>query len=128
MGYFLLEKNLLTKNSLLIKTRLHRKFNFTPILKISTGDIITLVFWREAIVYKFEGICIALKKKSLDHINVTICVRNIIDQIGIEITAAFFPNRIYALTVSDYKRKQLLYRKAKLYYLRTKLNRASRVK
>jgi hypothetical protein len=29
---------------------------------------------------------------------------NIIDQIGIEITAAFFPNRIYALTVSDYKR------------------------
>jgi len=68
-----------------------------------------------------------IRKKSLFNIDVTICVRNIIENVGIEMTAAFFPNRVYALTISDYKRKQLLYRKAKLYYLRLKLNRASRV-
>jgi len=128
MNYFSLEKEIIIKNSLLIQTRLRRLFNFLNILKISTGDILTLVFWREAIVYKFEGICIALRKKSLSHIDVTVCVRNIIERVGIEVTAAFFPNRVYAMTISDYKRKQLLYRKAKLYYLRTKFNRASRIK
>jgi len=69
----------------------------------------------------------AIRKKALFNIDVTICVRNILETIGIEVTAAFFPNRVYTLIISDYKRKQLTYRKSKLYYLRVKLNRASRI-
>jgi len=43
MIYFLLEKDSLIKNSLL-KSQLYRMCLFANILKISTGDIITLVF------------------------------------------------------------------------------------
>jgi len=56
------------------------------------------------------------------------CVRNVIYGIGIELVAMYYANRIYYVSILDYKRKQARYVKAKLYYLRHKLNRASRVK
>lgn len=129
INYFLVKRNV-TKISLLIKSRLKRKkiFGFRKILQITSGDIIALVFWKEAILYRFEGICIAIKKNSLTHFNTSVCVRNVILGVGIEVTASYFPNRVYYMTILDYKRKQFLYRKAKLFYLRQKINRASRVK
>ncbi len=48
---------------------------------------------------------------------------------GVEITVLYFLNRLYKnLFMSDYKRKQFLYRSSKLYYLTDKENRNSRVK
>lgn len=127
--YFLV-KSKITKISLLIKSRLKRKkiFGVRKILQITSGDIIALVFWKEAIIYRFEGICIAIKKKSLTQFNTSVCVRNVILGVAIEVTASYFPNRVYYMTILDYKRKQFIYRKAKLCYLSQKINRESRVK
>lgn len=116
--------------SSLVKTRLERMYlmGSTPLVHINTGDIIALVFWKDAIIYRFDGICIAIKKFSLLQLEAGLCLRNVILGIGIEVVASYFINQIYSLIILDYKRKQFLYRKSKLYYLRCKLNRASRVK
>jgi len=70
----------------------------------------------------------SIRYKSLTNVNTNICLRNVLFGIGIEVTASYFINRVYILTILDYKRKQFIYRRSKLYYLRCKLNRASRVK
>jgi ribosomal protein L19 len=113
-----------------VKTRMERMYlmGSTPLVHVNTGDIIALVFWKDAIIYRFDGICIAVKKFSLLNLETSICVRNVILGIGIEVVGSYFINQIYSLIILDYKRKQFLYRKSKLYYLRCKLNRASRVK
>jgi len=59
--------------------------------------------------------------------NASLILRNVIMGVGIEIAVSYFYNRVYRLTVADYKRKQFIYRRAKLYYLRQKMNVASRV-
>ena len=87
-----------------------------------------LVYWKEAILYRFEGICIVIRNKSLRNLNTSLIIRNILSGIGIEVTASYYANRAFKLTISDYKRKQFFYRNSKLYYLRKKINRASRVK
>lgn len=127
--YFLIDFKV-NKLSLLIKDRLKRKnvLNLINILHITSGDIIALVFWKEAIIYRFEGICFSIKNKSLTNFNTSISVRNVILGVGVEVIASYFPNRVYFMTILDYKRKQFLYRKSKLYYLRKKLNRSSKVK
>jgi len=62
------------------------------------------------------------------NINTSLIIRNVISGVGIEVVVSFFMNRVFSLSILDYQRKQFLYRKSKLYYLRGKLNRASRVK
>jgi len=118
------------KTLLLLQARRKRMFigGIYNLFKITAGDIIALVFWKEAIIYKFEGICLSVRYKSQLNSNAGLCVRNVLFGIGIEVTAALYSTRIYYLTILDYKRKQFLYRKSKLYYLRYKLNQASRVK
>jgi len=49
-------------------------------------------------------------------------------RVGIEMTVSYYYNRVYYLIISDYKRKQFLYKKSKLFFIRKKVNRASRVK
>lgn len=129
-NYFVYDKELTTRTSLLIKQRSRRQkvLNLVNVSHVNTGDILVVIFWKEAIIYRFEGICISIKKKSLAKPDVTLILRNIVMGVGIEFTVSYFYNRVYFLTVSDYKRKQFLYKKSKLYYLRQKLNRASRVK
>lgn len=118
------------KTELLIKERLKRAYilNTSNILHVTAGDIVVVAFWKAAIIYRFEGICIAVRKKSLSVLNTTLILRNVISGVGIEVTVSFFLNRVFTLAILDYKRKQFLYRKSKLYYVRQKLNRASRVK
>jgi ribosomal protein L19 len=60
--------------------------------------------------------------------NMTILLRNVIFGIGIEFIISYFLNRAFNLSIGDYKRKQFVYKRAKLYYLRTKKNQASWVK
>lgn len=129
-SYFLLDDNNVSKNSLLIQQRKRRKhiLNLSEAIQFVSGDIIVVVFWKSYIVYRFEGICIAIKKRSLQNSNVSLVLRNVILGVGIELTVSYFINRVYNLSLSDYKRKDFLYKRSKLYYVRQRMNRASRIK
>lgn len=97
--------------------------------KFTRGDILTVNFWSKSCNYHFEGICLSLKNKHLVSLNSIIKLRNVLYGTGVEITVLYFLNRLYKnLFMSDYKRKQFLYRSSKLYYLTDKENRNSRVK
>lgn len=109
-----------------IKNRKQR--NLISSSKLNTGDILSVVFWQKGIIYKFEGICISIKKKKLLSSNTSLIIRNVIAGIGVELTVSYYANRVYSMVILDYKRKHFNYKRSKLYYLREKLNRASRVK
>ena len=55
-------------HELLMETRTKRKFNLVLSNKgyIVAGDILSIAFWKEARAYKFEGMCLAIKKKALN--------------------------------------------------------------
>lgn len=97
--------------------------------KFTRGDILTVNFWSKSCNYHFEGICLSLKNKNITSPNTVIKIRNVLYSTGVEITVAYFLNRIYKnLIMSDYKRKKFLYRSSKLYYLSEKENQKSRIK
>jgi len=91
------------------------------------GDILIVFFWVKGLLYRFEGICISLKKKNLLHIDTTLILRNVLSSIGVELCISYYYNRLFYLKFSDFKRKKFFYKKAKLYYIRTMLNRASKI-
>jgi len=128
--FFLLDDKNVNKRKFLITSRKRRGFisNWVDLFKFSTGDIIVIVFWKEYIVYRFEGLCISIKKKSLMKQNVSLVLRNVILGVGIEVTVLYFVNRVYNLSLSDYKRKEFSYKRSKLYYVRSRINRSSRIK
>lgn len=97
-------------------------------LVFSVGDILNISYVSKFITYGFEGVCIRLKKKKMLDVNSSIILRNILSGVGVELTISFFYNRAYNFTVSDYSRKDFYYRKSKLYYLRSRINRASKIK
>lgn len=129
MVYFILNlKDKVDKVKLLLTNRLNRK-NISPnILSINTGDVLALVLWKKALIYKFEGICLKIKKKSLTNLNTSVCLRNMFNKCGIEVISSYYLNRIFFMIILDYKRKHFMYRKSKLYYLRLKSNRLTKVK
>ena len=58
----------------------------------------------------------------------TLLLRNVIMGVGIEITASYFYNRVFNLSLSDYKRKEFIYTRSKLFYVRYRMNKSSRIK
>jgi ribosomal protein L19 len=96
-------------------------------LQIFAGDIISIYFLKKYDIYQFEGIILSIKG-GLVNSNVTIRLRNILLGVGMEYTVSYYYNRLFQLQIKDYKRKRFLYRRSKLYYIRAKKNRASRVK
>ena len=129
MTYFINrpDKNI---NKLLISRRSRRVMSLSLVNfnYIVAGDILSIAFWKAAKAYKFEGICLAVRKKSLSLLNTTVILRNVIFRVGIEMTISFFLHHFYTCRVLDYQRKQFLYKKSKIYYVRTRLNKASRIK
>lgn len=105
--------------------RLRRSLGVSPFV---VGDILNVVYNIGYITYGFEGICIASRKKGLKDANAGVVLRNILTNVGVELTISYSHTRLYKLTVADYKRKSFHYRRSKIYYIRRKLNRASRVK
>jgi ribosomal protein L19 len=70
-----------------------------------------------------------VKNKNFVNPNVTVILRNILFGTGVEFTISYFLNRLYRnISMADYKRKRFLYKSSKLFYLRDKKNRASKVK
>ena len=91
------------------------------------GDIIEFVFLFKSVPLLYSGICIAIRKKNFLMPDVTLILRNVIMKVAIEVTVSFFYNRIYKLKFLDYKRKFYFFNKNKIFFIRKRLNRESKV-
>lgn len=95
--------------------------------KFLVGDIIEFLFIFKSVPLLFSGICIAIRKKTFLVPDVTLILRNVIMKVAIEVTVSFFYNRLYKLKFLDYKRKFYFYNKNKIFFIRKRLNRESRL-
>jgi len=91
------------------------------------GDILGLSFRNKGYSYSFEGLCIAVRKKKALNPETSLVLRNVLGDVGVELTFSYYYNRVFFLRVNNFKRKKLTYPRAKLFYVRHKLNKASRV-
>lgn len=91
------------------------------------GDIIEFLFIFKSVPLLFSGICISIKRKSFLVPDVILVLRNVIMKVAIEVNVSFFYNRIYKLRFLDYKRKFYFFNKNKLFFIRKRLNRESKV-
>ena len=91
------------------------------------GDIVKITFNKGGMVYSFEGLCLALKNKKVLSKNSTLILRNVMDRVGVEITVGYYFNRVYNMEFNDFKRKRFVYKKTRLFYLRERINRQSKV-
>lgn len=95
---------------------------------LEIGDILNFSFKRKGIIYSFEGLCISLRNKNLNNPESSFIVRNVLTNVGVELSVSYYYNRGFNAKLNDYKRKKFIYRKSKLYYVRNRLNRESRIK
>ena len=86
------------------------------------------MFKRKGLTFTFQGICLAIRKKYLGNVNASFLLRNVLAGVGIELIIMYYYNRAYNFIFNDFKRKEFNYNKSKLYYLRQRLNRETRVK
>ena len=95
----------------------------------TAGDILAVVIERGPYGHFIEGICLSVCKRSLIHPHTGVVVRNVIAGVGVEFTVSYYYHRMYKLQMRDYKRKQFDYANSnKLYYLRSRDNKESRVR
>ena len=127
MSYFTKESK--KKNKYITERRrrpavigLRRVFQFV------IGDVLAVYFANRGTILSFVGLCIAIKNKSFRSSNTAFTLRNILSSIAVESIFGFFEARVFTPTFYDYKRKKFHYNRSKLYFLRNKLNRYSRVK
>jgi ribosomal protein L19 len=92
------------------------------------GDILNIAYNIKGLNYFFEGICISLKKKQFSHPETSFIVRNLLDNVGVEIAFSYFYNFAFSFKSLDYKKKKQNYYRSKIFYVRHKLNKFSRVK
>jgi len=112
----------------IIERRSSRANIYTSLLKFSVGDVLIVFFWVKGLLYRFEGICICIRKKNMKKVDSSLILRNVLGSIGVELCISYYYNRLFYLKFSDFKRKKFIYKRAKLFYLRNKLNKASRIK
>lgn len=91
------------------------------------GDILEFFFVYKSVPLSFSGMCIAIRKKSFVLPDVILILRNVIMKVPIEVTVSFFFNRVYKLNFLDYKRKFFFFNKNKIFYIRKRLNRESKI-
>jgi ribosomal protein L19 len=96
--------------------------------KIVPGDVLSIYFRNQGLLYSFDGICISVKSKNFINPESSIILRNVLSSISVELTVSFYYLRIFFSRFDDYKRKKFSYTRSKLFFLRKKLNKYSRVK
>lgn len=128
--YFVNKTQEISLRKQLILERLKRGYAVKgfPFFGFNVGDILSIAFANKGRIYVFEGICIALRRKSFLSPNTSVVLRNVISSIGIEFIISYFCNRAYNLRIKDFQRKKFTYKRAKLFYIRHKLNVSSLVK
>jgi ribosomal protein L19 len=92
------------------------------------GDIIDVVAFSQKLIVSFQGICIALrKKKQMLLPDTSFVLRNVILGVGIELSVSYYYNHVFDLKMLDYKRKMYHVRRSRLFYIRFRVNKFSRV-
>jgi len=94
---------------------------------MKVGDILGFSFRNKGLTYFFEGICMVIRDKGFVHPETGFILRNVLSGVGIELAISYFYNRGFFFKINNFKRKRDSYRQAKLYYIREKLRRESRV-
>ena len=126
-------KHVSTEISLLQKMILERNnrpciYGTTYIKNIDIGDILEINFFRNNTALSFSGICICIRKKKKKLLpDMGIILRNVIMGVGVEVVVSFYENRLFNLKIHDYKRKQSSFRGSRLFYIRYRLNKESKV-
>lgn len=101
---------------------------FRNAFKMVPGDILSIYYRNKGLLYSFDGICVSIKGKNFINPDSSIILRNVLSSISIELTVSFYYVRIFFSRFDDYKRKKFTYTRSKLFFLRKKLNKYSRVK
>ena len=116
-----------------LKTRQNREIinGFNPSKNIGfffrSGDVIRVTFGKGSIIYSFEGLCLAVRNRSITSKNTTFIFRNVLQRVGVEFIVSYYMNRLYNMEFNDFKRKHFHYNKSRLFYLRSRINRESKV-
>lgn len=124
----------LAQHRVALTARRHRPqlsgFSQTPSwgLLFQAGDILKYSFDRGPSTFFFEGLCLSLRNRGFGRKQTSFISRNVMTSVGVEVLIAYFLRRLYKLSFSDYKRKQFFYNQPRLYFLRDRLNRESRVR
>jgi len=107
-----------------------RHIKYTTLTFFKTGDVIFLSYFLKFKLMHFKGICIAKKYRNLTNRGWSLSLRNVNKRIrsGMEVSVNSFCSQIYNLIIDKFERKRWNYRKAKLYYLRDKINKHSLLK
>lgn len=112
------------------------KFKKTPLIRVNglqkaykfrAGDILNFAYIAKNNPYIFKGVCMAVRGK-FKNPNLSFILRNVIMGIGIEMVFVYFGNRLFKLYLEFYKKKHLSARTARIFYIRARINRQSRVK
>jgi ribosomal protein L19 len=80
----------------------------------SAGDILSITYSIKGLNYFFEGICISLRKKGIQHPETSFTLRNVLLTTGVEVTFSYYYNIGFALRVNYFKRKKAIYKRSKL--------------
>lgn len=124
MSYFLSKTRFVIKeevgndNSLAIN-----KKNF---FLFSAGDIVSILFTKSGYYYLFEGLCLAIRKKSFFSINTVFVLCNILSGVVIELTIFYYQHLAFILRTINSRYQRFLPKKSNLLYLKHKLTKGSR--
>lgn len=127
-NYFLNIINQENKQNVFINYRKNlRKLNKKKYY-IIRGDIVNITYWVRNFKYKFEGLCLGFKKQGVVNPTMSIYLRNVIEQTGVDVVSSFYLHRLNLNNIlSDYKRKYLWYRASKLLFLQKKKNKTTKI-
>jgi len=126
--FFDLKTKSLINRDIYLRKRREVIDGFKNVFKFKASDIIKVVYWKKNNVFTFEGLCISVRKREFKSKNTAFVLRNVIMGVGMEITLSLYAHRLYHFYIQDYKRKYKNYFKSKLFYVRTRVNKESRIK
>jgi ribosomal protein L19 len=125
MNYFVQKFSSVAKGKNFIKKK--NLIGFNKIFFSLVGDVLEVFFFRKGSAFVFEGICLAVRGKNFKKPGTSLVLRNFINNVGIECSFSYFYNRIYTLRIHDYKRKFFFYNKAKIFFLRNRMNKNTKI-
>jgi Ribosomal protein L19 len=95
--------------------------------RFAVGDILGVSFYFKGLSYFFEGICIAIKGKNFVNPETSFILRNVLGDVGVELSCAFFYHRAFSFKFSSFSEKSAVVSRSKWYFIRHRLGRDQRV-
>lgn len=102
-------------------------YGFRHVFRIYPGDVLEIFFFFKGSSYIFEGVCLGVKRKKLVGADSMFTIRNFIQNVGVECIFSYYYNRLYVLRINDYKEKAFVFSRAKLFFLRQRLQETTTV-